>query len=177
MSKPTSARPTAAGAKAAGKSGAAGKGSAKPAETRIIASNKKAFFDLAVDYTVEAGIVLVGSEVKSIRGGKVVLTGAHVRVVGSEAFVFGLTIQTYEFAHQFGHEPDGPRKLLMNRREIDKLSRDAHQKGVTAVVTRIYFVGPRIKLEFAVGTGKKAHDKRDSIKTREATREMARAKR
>ncbi len=162
---------------AAHKPSSAAKSSAKGDEIRVIASNKKAFFDLAVDYTVEAGIALVGSEVKSIRGGKVVLSGAHVRVVGEEAFVFGMTIQTYVFAHQFGHEPDGPRKLLMHRREIDRLKRDTQQKGVTAVVTRIYFRGPRIKIEFVIGTGKKDHDKRQSIKTREATREMARAKR
>ena len=162
---------------AAHKPSSAAKHSAKGEEIRLIASNKKAFFDLEVDYTVEAGIALVGSEVKSIRGGKVVLSGAHVRVVGEEAFVFGMTIQAYVFAHQFGHEPDGPRKLLLHRREIERLKRDTQQKGVTAVVTRIYFRGARIKLEFAVGSGKKDHDKRQSIKSREAAREMARAKR
>lgn len=162
---------------AAHKPSSSAKGAAKGDELRVIASNKKAFFDLEVDYKLEAGVALVGSEVKSIRGGKVVLSGAHVRVVGDEAFVFGMTIQAYVFAHQFGHEPEGPRKLLLHRREIDRLRRDTQQKGVTAVVTRIYFRGARIKIEFAVGTGKKEHDKRHSIKDREASREMARAKR
>jgi SsrA-binding protein len=147
------------------------------AETRAIATHRKAGFDLEIERTYEAGIVLCGSEVKSLRAGRVLLAGAHVRIVGSEAMVFGLTIHEYAYAHHFGHEALAPRKLLLHRHEIDRLARDLQQKGATALVSRIYWRGARVKLEIAVGTGKKVHDKRHALKAADAQREMARAKR
>ncbi len=146
-------------------------------EIRIIAQNKKVAHDLAIERHIEAGIVLVGSEVKSIRGGRVVLTGAHVRIVGGEAIVFGLTIHEYVFAHQFTHEATAQRKLLLHRHEIAKLQRDLEQKGCTAVIARIYWRGARVKLDIAIGSGKKLHDKRQTIKEADARRDVQRAKR
>jgi len=151
---------------------------AKPPKTdapRPIATNKKAFHDLAVDYTLEAGLVLVGSEVKSLRAGHCLVQGAHARVVNGEAMLFGLTIREYAWSHQFNHEAARPRKLLLHRREIDRLGRELQAKGTTAVLARLVWVGSRVKAEIAVGSGKKAHDKRDAIKERESKRDIARA--
>lgn len=147
------------------------------ADIRPIASHRKASYDLEIDKTYEAGIVLAGSEVKSLRAGRVLLAGAHVRIVGGEAMVFGLTIHEYAFAHHFGHQPLAPRKLLLHRHEIERLARDLQQKGATALISRIYWRGARVKLEVAVGTGKKVHDKRHALKAADAQREIARAKR
>jgi SsrA-binding protein len=146
-------------------------------EIRIIAQNKKLAHDLDVERHLEAGIVLCGSEVKSIRGGRVVLTGAHVRILGGEALVFGLTINEYAFSHQFTHEPLAQRKLLLHTHEIAKLQRDLEQKGCTAAISRIYWRGSRVKLDISIGTGKKLHDKRQTIKEADARRDMQRAKR
>lgn len=144
---------------------------------RLIASNKKATHDLEITDRFEAGIALTGSEVKVLRGGKCVLTGAHVRVVGGQATVFGLQIPEYPWAHQFGHEVARERRLLLHRKEIDFLETALKGKGAACVILRLYFQGPRVKLELGLGTGKKLHDKRESAKEREAVREMARAKR
>ncbi len=151
---------------------------AQPAKTeapRPIATNKKAFHDLAVEYTLEAGVVLVGSEVKSLRAGHCLVQGAHVRVVDGQAQLFGLTIREYAWAHQFNHEAARPRRLLLHKREIERLGRDLQAKGTTAVLARLVWVGSRVKAEIAIGTGKKAHDKRDAIKERESKRDIARA--
>lgn len=144
---------------------------------RPIATNRKAHFDFEVEYELEAGMVLVGSEVKSLRAGHCLLQGAHVRVVGGEAQLFGLTIREYAWAHRFNHEAGRPRKLLLNRREIDKLERDLQAKGCTAVLGQLYWVGSKVKAEILVGTGRKAHDKRHAIKDRESRRELRQVKR
>jgi SsrA-binding protein len=149
----------------------------KTDEIRPVASNRKAHHELEVDDTLEAGIQLTGSEVKVLRSGRCVLQGAHVRVVGGEAMLFGLQIPEYPWAHHFGHEPDRPRRLLLHKREIAKLATALRQKGCTCLASRVYFRGARVKIELLVGTGKKLHDKRDSLKERDAKREMARAKR
>lgn len=146
-------------------------------EVRVIASNRKVQHDMDIDRHLEAGIVLQGSEVKSLRLGRVLIAGAHVRVVGGEASVFGLTIHEYPYAHHFCHEPGGPRKLLLHAHEIAKLDRDLQQRGSTAVIARIYWRGARVKLDIAVGTGRKSHDKRQAIKEADAKRDMQRAKR
>lgn len=142
---------------------------------RIIATNKKAFHDLEITDKFEAGIQLTGSEVKVLRSGKCVLQGAHVRVVGGEAMVLSMSIPEYPWAHQFGHETDRARRLLLHRREIDRLSDELRSKGTACVVIRVYFKGARVKLELGLGSGKKEHDKRASVKEREAKREIARA--
>lgn len=142
---------------------------------KVVASNRKAFHDYAIDETIEAGVQLVGSEVKVLRSGKCVLTGAHVRVVRGEALLFNVSIPEYPFAHQFNHEPDRPRRLLLHKREIEKIEKELRQKGTACVVTKLYFKGSRVKVELGLGTGKKAHDKRDAVKERDAKREIARA--
>jgi len=153
------------------------KAAAKADAVRAIATNKKALFDIEVDYTLEAGIALCGSEVKSLRGGRCLVQGAHVRIVGGEALLFGLTIAEYSFANRFNHEPARARRLLLHAREIAKLQRDLHTRGATAVLVRLYWRGSRVKAEIAVGTGRKAHDKRHAIAERESKREIARARR
>ena len=146
-------------------------------EIRLVASNRKAQHELEVSQTLEAGIQLTGSEVKVLRSGRCVLQGAHVRVVAGEAMLFGVQIHEYPWAHHFGHTPDRPRRLLLHKREIAKLEAELRQKGSTCLASRLYFRGARVKVELLVGTGKKLHDKRDSLKERDAKREMARAKR
>ncbi len=146
-----------------------------PDALRIVASNRKAFHELAIDDKLEAGLVLTGSEVKMLRAGKCVIQGAHIRVVAGEALLMGASIPEYPWAARWGHEPDRPRKLLLHRREIDKLEVQLRQKGATCVATRIYFKGARVKIELGIGTGKKEHDKRETLKSRDATREMQRA--
>ena len=144
---------------------------------RAIANNKKAVFGLEVDYTLEAGIALAGSEVKSLRGGKCLIQGAHVRVVDGEAMLFGLTINEYVFANRNNHLPDRPRRLLLHAHEIERLGRELQAKGSAAILAKLYWVGSRVKVEIAVGTGRKDHDKRHAIRDRESKRELARVKR
>ena len=144
---------------------------------RAIATNKKALFNLEVDYTLEAGISLVGSEVKSLRGGCVLIQGAHVRVLDAQAMLFGLTINEYGFANRFNHVPDRPRRLLLHANEIERLGRELQAKGCTAVLSRLYWVGSKVKVEIAVGVGRKEHDKRHAIRDRESKRELSRVKR
>jgi SsrA-binding protein len=152
-------------------------GKGAPGSVKVVASNKKAFHDFAFDDTWEAGIVLSGSEVKVLRAGKCTMTGAHVRVVGGEALLFNLQIPEYPWSHQFNHEPGRPRKLLLHKKEIEKLDVLLRRGSYACVATKLYFKGAKIKVELGLGTGKKAHDKRESVKEREAKREMARAKR
>lgn len=146
----------------------------KKGEQRVIATNKKVSFELDVTDRFEAGIVLTGSEVKVLRQGKCVLQGAHVRVLSGEAFAFGISIPEYPWSHQFNHEPGRQRKLLLHAREILKLELALKDKGTTAVIGRVYFVGSRVKVEVCLGKGKKLHDKRDDLKEKQAKRELAR---
>lgn len=143
-------------------------------EIRIIADNRKARHDYEILDTFEAGIVLTGSEVKSLRAGKVQVAGAHVRIVGSEAFLIGVHIAEYAFAHQFNHEPERSRKLLLHGREIARIEAKLREQGLAAPLLRLYFKGSRVKAEFGIGRGRKAHDKRHAIKDREAKRDIAR---
>jgi SsrA-binding protein len=146
----------------------------KKGENRPVATNKKVSYELEVEDRWEAGIVLTGSEVKVLRQGKCVLQGAHARVIGHEAFAIGIQIPEYPWSHQFNHDPTRQRKLLLHAREILKLEQALKSKGTTAVISRVYFVGSRVKVEVSVGTGKKLHDKRDSLKEKQAKRDLAR---
>ena len=141
---------------------------------RIIASNRKAYHDYSIEETWEAGIVLDGGEVKMLRAQKCVLPGAHVRVLRGEAFLHGMSIPEYPWAHQFASVPDRPRKLLLHQREILKIEHALKSKGTSCVVTKVYFKGAKVKVEIALGTGKKEHDKRENVKEKEAKREVAR---
>ena len=138
-------------------------------------SNRTARFKYHIEETTEAGLRLLGSEVKAIREGKANLTDSYVRMRGTEAYLVGCHIGTYQGAGQFNHEARRERKLLMHRRELDRLSGRIREKGLTAVVTKLYFKNGRVKVEVALARGKKAHDKRSAIREREVKREMDRA--
>lgn len=141
---------------------------------RLIASYKKAELDYEIDEKLEAGIVLHGSEVKVLRAGKCVISSAHVRVVGGQALLFGMQIPEYPWSHQFNHEPDRSRKLLLHKREIAHLQDKLEAKGAAIVVTKVYFQGANVKVELAIGTGRKFFDRRNAIKDREMKREVER---
>jgi SsrA-binding protein len=142
---------------------------------KLIASNKKAFHEYFVVQKFEAGLMLVGTEVKSLREGRVVLKDAYVIFKDDEAFLFGMHISPYSHGNLQNHDPERTRKLLLHRREIDKLKGQTTEKGLTVVPLRLYFKGGRVKAEIAVVRGKKQYDKRDTERKREADRETAAA--
>jgi SsrA-binding protein len=144
--------------------------------TKLIVSNRRARFDYHLEDTYEAGLVLQGTEVKSLRGGKGSLAEAWVKVDrDGEAWLMQAHIPEYEFGNRNNHDPVRPRKLLLHKREIDKLGHEVATKGVTLVPTRLYFKQGRAKLEFAVGRGKNVADKRRTAAKRDAQREIERA--
>ncbi|HZB05688.1 MAG TPA: SsrA-binding protein SmpB [Thermoleophilaceae bacterium] len=139
-----------------------------------IATNRQASFRYNLLDKFEAGIVLRGSEVKSLREGGVQLKDAYAEVRDGEVWLRNMHIAPYKPARE-NHEPDRPRKLLLHRREIDQLTGASSEKGLTIVPTRIYWSGPRAKVELALAKGKDLYDKRRSIKERDERREMQRA--
>lgn len=144
--------------------------------TKLIVSNRKARFDYFLDDRYEAGLVLAGTEVKSLRDGKGSLVEAWVKVDDrGEAWLMQAHIPEYAFGNRNNHDPTQPRKLLLHRREIDELAHAVAAKGVSLVPTRLYFRDGRVKLEFAVGRGKNVADKRQTSKERDAKREIDRA--
>ena len=148
----------------------------KPASgEKLIASNKKALHDYHVLQKLEAGLELTGTEVKALRDGKANLKDAYVIFKTGEAFLFGAHISPYSHGNRENHEPERTRKLLLHRREIEKLLVQTTEKGLTIVPLRLYFKGGRVKTEIAVVKGKKLHDKRETEKKREAEREAAQA--
>lgn len=142
---------------------------------KIIANNKKAYHDYFIDEVLEAGMVLLGTEVKSLRLGKANLKDAFCRIMGGELYVNNLHISPYEFGNRENHDPTRVRKLLVHRAELDKLTRKVEEKGLSLIPTKLYFKNGRVKLEIGVARGKKLHDKRETLKQKEADREMARA--
>ena len=145
------------------------------ANEKLIASNKKAFHDYFVLQKLEAGLALTGTEVKSLRDGKANLKDSYVIVKNDEAFLLGLHISPYTHGNRENHDPERIRKLLLHRREIDKLHVQLVEKGLTIVPLRLYFKGGRVKAEIAVVRGKKLYDKRATEKGRELDREAAAA--
>jgi len=139
------------------------------------ANNKKAFHNYHILETFEAGIVLVGTEVKSIREGHVDIKEAYVRIDTGEAYLVGAHVLPYSHGNQQNHTPVRNRKLLLHKREIERLVGKTQEKGLTLVPIRLYLKGGRIKLEIGLGRGKHLHDKRDDLKKKEANREMQRA--
>jgi SsrA-binding protein len=142
-----------------------------------LVTHRRATFDYYLEDRFEAGIALRGTEVKSLREGKANLQDAWVRIDGRNAFLVGCHISPYEQGNRFNHEPLRERQLLLHAHEIFKLRKATTEKGLTLVPVRIYLKGSKVKVEVAIGRGKKSYDKRESIKEREATREMARGAR
>ena len=142
---------------------------------KLIASNKKALHDYFVVQKFEAGLALTGTEVKSLRDGKANLKDSYVIFKDGEAFLFGAHISPYTHGNIQNHDPERTRKLLLHRREIDKLRVQTVEKGLSIVPLRLYFKGSRVKAEIAIVRGKKQYDKRETEKTREADREVAQA--
>jgi SsrA-binding protein len=142
---------------------------------RVIATNRKATHDFVVHERFEAGIVLVGSEVKSLREAKVVIGEGWVEVRRGQAYLHNIQINEYAQANRWQHEVGRVRKLLLHKHEIDRLIGKTREKGLTLVPTRLYFRDGRAKVEIALARGKDVGDKRQSIKEREMKREMERA--
>jgi SsrA-binding protein len=142
---------------------------------KLIASNKKAFHDYFILQKLEAGLELTGTEVKSLRDGKANLKDSYVVINGDQAFLLAAHISPYSHGNIQNHEPERKRKLLLHKREIEKLHVQLVEKGLTIVPLRLYFKGSRVKAEIAVVRGKKQYDKRETEKRREADREAAAA--
>ncbi len=142
---------------------------------KTVATNRKAFHNYHIGDSIEAGIALTGSEIKSVRGGRVSLGDAYVRPEGRELWLLNAHIARYEASSYLSHEPTRPRKLLLHRKEIDSLTSKVSEKGLTLLPTRLYIKGSIAKVEVALAKGKKLHDKRESISRREVERELARA--
>ncbi|WP_438016696.1 SsrA-binding protein SmpB [Sorangium sp. So ce315] len=142
---------------------------ARPGED-LIARNKRVSFDYDLHDRFEAGIVLKGSEVKMLRAGKADLTDSFCTVLRGEAFLHGVSIAAMAGA-AFGHVPKGARKLLLHRREIERIDLSIGREGMTAVATRLYFKSGFAKVEIALARGKKIHDKREAIRAQDAERE------
>lgn len=141
---------------------------------KVVATNRKAKFEYFLVEIFEAGIVLQGSEIKSIRAGQVSLTEAFVQTDGEDAWLMGAHISPYEQANRFNHDPVRPRRLLLHKKEIRKLWDDVRQKSMTIIPTRIYLKGGRAKVEIALARGKKTYDKRETIAKRDRERDSAR---
>ena len=148
---------------------------AKPTGTKLIADNRRARYDYELLDRVEAGIVLTGTEVKSLRDGRVQLGQAYADVRGGEVWLIGASIAEYAQGNIANHEPERDRKLLLKRGEIDSLYGKLREKGLTLVPTRLYFKDGKIKIEIALGKGKDKGDKRRTIADRDAKRQIDRA--
>lgn len=142
---------------------------------KLIANNKKAYHDYFIEDKYETGIELYGTEVKSIRMGKCSIKEAFVRIENGEVYVYGMHISPYEKGNIFNKDPLRQRKLLMHRREIDKLLSKIKEKGLTLVPLQVYFKGSLVKVEIGLARGKKLYDKRDDIAKKDARREMERS--
>jgi SsrA-binding protein len=144
---------------------------------RLVAQNRKASHDYAILDTIEAGLVLAGTEVKSLRTGKASLQESWATIENDEAWVMQLHIPPYEQGNRWNLDPVRKRKLLLHRTQIEKLRKALEQKGHTLVPLKLYFTKGRAKLLLGVGRGKKSHDKREAIAERDAKREIDRARR
>lgn len=148
----------------------------EPSERRrVVATNRRARRNYTVLDTFEAGLVLVGSEVKSLRDGKLELKDSYGDIRGGEAYLVGAHISPYDFAREGGHEPERERKLLLHRREIDRIAGAIAEKGLTLVPLQVYFKDGKAKVELALARGKSTVDKRHTLRDREHAREMDRA--
>jgi SsrA-binding protein len=146
----------------------------RKSESTVLARNRKARHEYSIDETTEAGLVLVGSEVKSIRDGKVNLVDCYAVIEKGEAWLCELDIGVYSFAHARNHEPRRRRKLLLNRPEINRLDFKTREKGLTLVPLSLYEKAGRVKVELALVHGKQEYDRRQDVRKREAQREIDR---
>lgn len=142
---------------------------------KLVANNKKAYHDYFIDDKYETGIELYGTEVKSIRMGKCSIKEAFVRIENGQVYIYGMHISPYEKGNIFNKDPLRQRKLLVHRREIDKLLSKIKEKGFTLVPLQVYFKGSLVKVEIGLARGKKLYDKRDDIAKKDAKREMERS--
>jgi len=164
------AKPASKG-KGPGKGPGKGKAADKPAE-KVVSENRRARHDYEILDTLECGIALVGSEVKSLRSGRMSLDEAYGRINGREVWLIGCDIPEYDKANQLNHVPKRPRKLLLHRREIGKFADRALEKGLTLVPLKMYFKDGRVKLLMGIGKGRQAHDKRQKLKADTAQRDI-----
>ena len=144
---------------------------------KTVATKRKAYHDYYIQDSQEAGIALTGSEIKSIRAGRVNLRDAYIRPEGGELWLLNVHIARYEASSYLSHEPTRPRKLLLHRKQIDNLTSKVVEKGLTLVPLRLYIKGSLAKVEVALAKGKKLYDKRESIARRDAERDIGRAMR
>ncbi len=144
------------------------------AAEKVIATNRKAYHDYFIEETLEAGLVLTGTEIKSVRGGRVNLRDSYVRIERGEAWLLNVHIAPYEQGNRYNVNPTRDRKLLLHRLEILRLQAKAQGKGMTIVPLRVYIRGNRAKVELALAKGKRQYDKREAIAQRDAEREMER---
>jgi SsrA-binding protein len=144
------------------------------AEEKLIVDNRRARHEYHLSDRVEAGLVLQGTEVKSLRGGQATLQQAYAELRDGEAWLVGLHVPEYSQGNIANHEPDRPRKLLLHRKEIERLQSGVAEKGFTVVPTRLYFKDGRVKVELALAKGKELRDKRRDIAARDAKRQMER---
>jgi SsrA-binding protein len=142
---------------------------------RVLATNRKAYHDYHIEEKFEAGVALLGTEVKSLREGRANLKESYCRPEGGEMLLVDCHISPYSHATAFNHEPTRPRRLLLNKREIRRLTAATTQKGMTIVPLKFYLKGPLIKLEIGVARGKKLYDKRETKRRKEIDRETERA--
>lgn len=140
-----------------------------------IAQNRRASHDYFIEETYEAGLVLKGTEIKSVRAGRVNITDAHIRIMDGEAYVINMHIAPYEQGNRFNHDPTRSRKLLLHRHEIDKLFGLVQQRGYTVVPLKLYLKDGFAKLLIGLGKGKKLHDKREDMKQKQMKRDIDRA--
>ncbi|MHC1726853.1 MAG: SsrA-binding protein SmpB [Syntrophobacteraceae bacterium] len=147
------------------------------ANIKIISQNKKAFHDFEISDRFEAGMVLLGTEVKSLREGRANLKDSYAKVKRNEVFIYGLHISAYTHASYDNHEPERVRKLLLHSSEIRRLLGKTQERGYSLVPLKIYFKDGKVKIEIALARGKKEYDKRESLKRKEENREMDRLRR
>jgi SsrA-binding protein len=140
-----------------------------------VALNRRARHEFTIDETFEAGLVLTGTEIKSIRAGKANIANAYARIEKGEAWLIGADIAPFEQGNRYNHDPKRTRKLLLHRREIDSLLGKTRERGLTLVPTRIYFKDGKVKVEVALARGKEQRDKRRDIADRDAKRQVERA--
>src|SRR5437588_13008700 len=147
---------------------------AKQTGEKLIVDNRRARHDYHLSDRVEAGVVLTGTEVKSLRGGEATLQQAYAEVRDGEAWLVGLHVPEYTEGNRANHNPDRPRKLLLHRKEIERLASSVAEKGFTLIPTRLYFRGGRVKVELALARGKELRDKRRDLADRDAQRQIER---
>lgn len=142
-------------------------------EQRVVVSNRKARHDYFILDSLEAGLVLRGTEVKSLRAGNANLQDSYAHIKNGEVWLFGMHISPYEQGSYLNHDPRRPRKMLLGKREIRKLLSRVQEKGLSLIPLGIYFKGPFAKVELGIAQGKKSYDKREAVKQRDAKRDIA----